>query len=125
MGLQISTKTSSIIDEHIEHNIKFYAGAYIYINYEKGTESDVQLLFSVIDSNIEPSRAYPIVKIDNGTCTVTPYSIRLTKSQIFLLPIPLPESADKLIITPLVGVPVEGNDYGKLSININIDTVHH
>lgn len=125
MGLKVSSKTSKIFDDHIEHDIKFYAGAYIYINYEQGDESGVQLIFSVIDSMLEPEKAYPLVNIDHGTHTVSPVSIRLTQSQIFLLPIPVPESADKLIITPIVGQLVTGTKHGSLSININIDTVHH
>lgn len=125
MGLKVTTKTSKIIDNYIEHNISMYAGAYIYINYEQGCESDVQLLFSIIDSNLEPTKAYPIVTIDHGTHQVKPVSVKMTQSQIFLLPIPVPESADKLIITPLVGQSAIDGDYGKLNININIDTVHH
>lgn len=125
MGLQVTTKTSKIIDNYIEHDIKMYSGAYIYINYEKGCESDLQLLFSIVDSVLDPTRAFPLVNIDHGTHKVTPVSIHMTQSQIFLLPIPVPESADKFIITPLVGQSVTDGDYGKLSININIDTVHH
>lgn len=107
----INTEVASY---ELAYNVSACSGVYLYVDYEKGDESNITLTFSVTDNNNPNQAKHAIV---NGS--LDKYSITIAEDLRAVLPIPVPEPADKLYIN--VAFNGSGSSEGSLSIFINND----
>jgi len=103
----------------ITYYVSNYTALYLYIKYTKGNETDITLSFGIKDKKQPiPTDTFSLAKITAGA--VAPETATISVAGNFLVPVPIPESADNLVLT----VTFNGGTTGIVDIFSNIDSTN-
>ncbi|MDX8383149.1 MAG: hypothetical protein R8M45_03640 [Ghiorsea sp.] len=83
---------------NVELNVGNFTAAYVYVKYTKGTETSVDLSFKMRDAH-HPNQAesFYITKVD-ATGILAREVFTMNATDMYLIPVPVPESADFLTL---------------------------
>jgi len=117
--MALIAQTGLLSGNTITYYVSNYSAIYLYIKYTKGDETDVTLTFGIKDSKQPvPTDVFSLSKVVSGF--VVPESTVLNTNGSYLIPVPIPESADNLILTATYN----GGSTGTVDVFSNIDSTN-
>jgi len=88
--------------DSITYMVQNNLGLYLYLDYAKGSETDVRMYFTLRDSKQVslgiPSIEYALMTVTDPTGLTVPYNLQVNSSGRYMMPVNIPEPAKYLTV---------------------------
>jgi len=117
--MALIAQTGLLSGNTITYYVSNYTAVYLYVKYTKGDETNVTLSFGMKDSKQPvPTDVFSLSKLVSGS--IISETAILDTTGNYLIPVPVPESADNLVLTATY----TGGTTGVVDVFSNIDSTN-